>query len=177
MRGILLTTVVGLGVAAWLANVPVALADSGDAPVVINAIVPTDAKLYVDGTKTKQTGDNRRFVSPPIRSGHVYVYHVRVVSDGRDVEKAVRVRAGDDITIDFTGQQVREWHGQPVRAYTPSASYVQQSWYSGPAQARVRTFAQQTPYGGYSWSSSALPFPEWNQLAIPTSQRYPNLGR
>ena len=105
MRAILLATVVGLGVAGWLGHAPAARAEPGDAPVVINALVPAAAQLWVDGTKTKQTGDSRRFVSPPIRSGHVYVYHVRVVSDGREIDKAVRVRAGDNITLDFTGAE------------------------------------------------------------------------
>jgi uncharacterized protein (TIGR03000 family) len=174
MRAILLATVVGLGVAGWLGDPPAARAEPGDAPVVINALVPAGAQLWVDGAKTKQTGDNRRFVSPPIRSGHVYVYHVRVVSDGRDIDKAVRVRAGDNITLDFTGAEVRESRGQPAAA--PDTGVAQLSYTAQP-QNPVKTFAQQSSFGAYSWSMGGLPFPEWNNLAIPSSQRYPRPTR
>jgi uncharacterized protein (TIGR03000 family) len=172
MRTILL--VVAVGLAAWLGDPQTARAEPGDAPVVINALVPAGAQLWVDGTKTKQTGDSRRFISPPISAGHVYVYHVRVIADGRDVDKAVRVKAGDNITLDFTGAQVRESRGQPrgtaASYYNPAA----QSWYTAQPQPQVKTFAQQSSFGAYSWSMGGLPFPEWNNLAIPWPQRYPS---
>jgi uncharacterized protein (TIGR03000 family) len=158
------------GLGAWLGDVQTVRAESGDAPVVINAIVPADAQLWVDGTKTKQTGESRRFVSPPVPSGHVYVYHVRVVTDGRDVEKAVRVRAGDNINLDFTGAQVRESRGQPTATSTGASYYspAGQGWYTT-TDSRVKRFASQSPYGAYTWRP--LPFPQWNDLAIPWPQR------
>jgi len=175
MRTMTLLAVV-LGSLAWLGVPRTARAEAGDAPVVINAIVPAGAQLWVDGTKTKQTGDSRRFVSPPISAGHVYVYHVRVVTDGRDIDKAVRVRSGDNITLDFTGAQVRESRGQPrgtaASYYNPDSAA--QSWYTAQPQPQVKTFAQQSSFGAYSWSMGGLPFPEWNNLAIPWPQRYPS---
>jgi uncharacterized protein (TIGR03000 family) len=154
---------------AWFSEPQTARAEPGDAPVVINALVPSGAQLWFDGTKTTQTGDNRRFVSPPIASGHVYVYHLRVVDGGRDVAKAVRVRAGDHITLDFTGAQVRESRGQPTQTAAPYSNPGSAAQ-AGYAAQPVKTFAQQSSFGAYSWSLGGLPFPQWNNLAIPWPQ-------
>jgi hypothetical protein len=108
-------------------------------------------------------------VSPPVASGHVYVYHLRIVDGGREIDRAVRVRAGDRITLNFTGAQVRESRA-PSTAPSNNADIgsIQPSYGMQPA-SRPKGFASQSPYGGYTWR--ALPFPQWNDLAIPWPQR------
>jgi uncharacterized protein (TIGR03000 family) len=48
----------------------------------------------------------RRFVTPPLIPGQAYVYDVRAIwlEDGRDVtrDRRVRVRAGEQVDVDFT---------------------------------------------------------------------------
>jgi uncharacterized protein (TIGR03000 family) len=68
--------------------------------------LPTDAKLWVDGKPTKQTGAVREFVTPPVlRAGPTYQYPFRAVwaVDGRTVvrERPVAVRAAGSADVDF----------------------------------------------------------------------------
>ncbi len=74
--------------------------------------VPADATVWVDGVKTKQTGEARHFFSPPLRPGKNYTYRllVRWTKDGKKVEKSrdVAVHAGADVRLDFTRPQTDE---------------------------------------------------------------------
>ena len=70
----------------------------------------SDAALWLEGAKTKQTGTMREFVSPPLTPGEDYVYEVRarwVDSAGEFVNQTrnVTVRAGQQVMIDFTKPQ------------------------------------------------------------------------
>lgn len=68
--------------------------------------VPENAEVWVDGVKTKQTGEARYFFSPPLTPGKKYVYQVRIhwTKDGKSMEKSERmlVQAGASIHRDFT---------------------------------------------------------------------------
>jgi uncharacterized protein (TIGR03000 family) len=68
--------------------------------------VPAGAEVWFDDEPTKQTGSNRRFVSPPWTPGKEYSYEVRVRwKDGdRTVERrrTVPVHANSWQEIDFT---------------------------------------------------------------------------
>jgi uncharacterized protein (TIGR03000 family) len=68
--------------------------------------VPRDAELWVEGVKTKQTGERRYYYSPPLAPGQRYAYRVRVrwTKDGKVVEENQRlvVSAGAMIRRDFT---------------------------------------------------------------------------
>ncbi|HEY1377620.1 MAG TPA: TIGR03000 domain-containing protein [Gemmataceae bacterium] len=88
-------------------NVPL----TDDWPAVASARVtvklPADAKLWVDGRPTKQTGAVRQFVTPPVlRAGLTYQYTFRAEwpEDGRTVvrERPVQVRATGSSEVDFT---------------------------------------------------------------------------
>jgi uncharacterized protein (TIGR03000 family) len=124
MRAFLMTAV-ALGVlSAFAGNPQPARAAPGDAPVVITMTVPANAEVWFDGTKTVQTGENRRFFSPPITAGRKYSYEVRVVAGKMDLTRPLTVRAGDRINLDFTGAQVRESREGPGTAaayYDPDA--------------------------------------------------------
>jgi uncharacterized protein (TIGR03000 family) len=133
-------------------------AKPGEAPVVVVTTVPADAAVWFDGVKTSQTGTQRRFESPPIPAGRTFTYQIRVAGpagQGLDETRSVRVHAGDQITLDFTGAQVRETRGRILASrasattpyWAPAYSY-RGSW-SAP---RASTLADQSPYQGYSWS-------------------------
>jgi uncharacterized protein (TIGR03000 family) len=68
--------------------------------------VPQDAEIWVNGVKTKQTGESRYFFSPPLAPGKKYSYQMRVrwMKDGKPVEEtqSILVHAGATIRRDFT---------------------------------------------------------------------------
>ncbi|HZV08088.1 MAG TPA: TIGR03000 domain-containing protein [Gemmataceae bacterium] len=68
--------------------------------------VPENAEVWVDGVKTKQSGETRYYFSPPLAPGKKYAYQMKVrwVQDGKPVEDTQRfiVQAGDTIRRDFT---------------------------------------------------------------------------
>lgn len=67
--------------------------------------LPTDAKLFVNGAPTLQTGPERSFTTPPLAHGDRYVYDVRaeVVIGGKlEVEeRQVIVTAGTEVRAGF----------------------------------------------------------------------------
>jgi uncharacterized protein (TIGR03000 family) len=68
--------------------------------------VPESAEIWVNGVKTKQTGESRYFFSPPLTAGKKYSYQIRLrwMKDGKPVEETQRilVQAGQTIRRDFT---------------------------------------------------------------------------
>lgn len=68
--------------------------------------VPENAEIWVNGVKTKQTGESRYFFSPPLTAGKKYSYQMRLrwTKDGKPVEETQRilVQAGQTIRRDFT---------------------------------------------------------------------------
>ena len=67
--------------------------------------VPESAEIWVNGVKTKQTGEARYFFSPPLAPGKKYNYQMRVrwMKDGKPVEETqnILVQAGATIRRDF----------------------------------------------------------------------------
>jgi uncharacterized protein (TIGR03000 family) len=68
--------------------------------------LPAGARLMVDGTQTKQTGEIRKFFSPPLPAGQVFRYELEATWTGPDgkpvnVKKTVRVRAGEPMIVDL----------------------------------------------------------------------------
>jgi uncharacterized protein (TIGR03000 family) len=67
--------------------------------------LPTDAKLYVDGSAVKSTAAKRTFSTPPLEPGQAYYYMLRaeVVRDGQTIAETARVivRAGEVARASF----------------------------------------------------------------------------
>jgi len=74
--------------------------------------VPAGAEVFIEGIKSKQTGDVRQFVSPPLAPDQVYVYGVRArwEENGAPVEQLqeVPVRAGAQAELIFPVPPARE---------------------------------------------------------------------
>ncbi|MHB1424371.1 MAG: TIGR03000 domain-containing protein [Gemmataceae bacterium] len=74
--------------------------------------VPEDAEVWVNGVKTKQTGETRYYFSPPLTRGKKYSYEMRISwkKDGKPVEEkqSFLVQAGTSIQRDFTRSDKRE---------------------------------------------------------------------
>jgi uncharacterized protein (TIGR03000 family) len=68
--------------------------------------VPADAAVWFEGIRTRQTGTQRYFFSPPLAPGVTYAYDVeaRWEEDGKPVERKrqLLVHAGDSLRVDLT---------------------------------------------------------------------------
>jgi uncharacterized protein (TIGR03000 family) len=74
---------------------------------IITLRVPADADIWIADVKTRQQGELRGFVTPPLEKGRIFAYdiHARWKEAGQDVDrtKQVTVRSGDRLTVDFAG--------------------------------------------------------------------------
>lgn len=81
-------------------------------PVRMAVRVPTRAKIWINGAKTKQTGRVCQFVSPPLAPGRDYTYTVRASwrEGGRKVTRTRRitVRAGEQVSVAFRAGSARK---------------------------------------------------------------------
>jgi uncharacterized protein (TIGR03000 family) len=76
-------------------------------PATITLKVPADAEVWFNNIKTKQTGKDRLFVSPPLIPGYSYGYQIRVSwsVDGKTVSQTrdISVRPGQNVTEEIRG--------------------------------------------------------------------------
>jgi uncharacterized protein (TIGR03000 family) len=70
----------------------------------IEVRVPADAQVLFDGAPTQQTGEDRRFVTPPLDSSGTYTVQAKWMENGRKVDqtKTVKVGPGASEMVDFT---------------------------------------------------------------------------
>jgi uncharacterized protein (TIGR03000 family) len=72
----------------------------------IEVKLPADAKFYIAGQPTNETGELRRFVSPKLPAGQTFTYEFRVeYLDGGDVvtrKRSVEFKPGEPIRVDFS---------------------------------------------------------------------------
>lgn len=78
-----------------------------DAPATITVDAPDLAFVWVDDQRLDARGASRSFVTPPLDKNRAYTYKVRArwtAADGRQMEgeRALSVRAGDDLRVEFT---------------------------------------------------------------------------
>jgi uncharacterized protein (TIGR03000 family) len=64
-----------------------------------------DAELEIHGVKTKQTGEVRTFVSPPLEPGKTYFYTIKIITpeSGRNVVRmcTAEVKAGEETVVEL----------------------------------------------------------------------------
>jgi uncharacterized protein (TIGR03000 family) len=80
---------------------------SDEGRVRIDVRLPqSDAQVWFQGNKTKQTGTERAFLSPPLSPGGEYVYEItaRWMEKGKEVtqKRSVPVHPGERVKVDFT---------------------------------------------------------------------------
>jgi uncharacterized protein (TIGR03000 family) len=80
-------------------------AESANRAAQIELRVPAGAEVWLDDVRTRQTGEVRPFVSPPLAAGKEYSYQVRVTwkDGGREMveKRELTVRAGDRLSASF----------------------------------------------------------------------------
>jgi uncharacterized protein (TIGR03000 family) len=101
---------------------------AGDSAAPANLVIqlPADARLEVDGESTRQSGATRRFVSPPLKPGTRYSYHLQVWfwEGGKMIvrKRTVPVRAGETTTVDL--RKPAEGDVTPDVIYVPTPQNV-----------------------------------------------------
>jgi uncharacterized protein (TIGR03000 family) len=75
----------------------------------VSVHVPANAEVWFDGTPSRQRGERRRYLSPPLDPASAFYYDVRarwVDANGRPFEQTrrVTVRAGQLSMVDFLRQ-------------------------------------------------------------------------
>jgi uncharacterized protein (TIGR03000 family) len=81
-------------------------APATDATASISVIVPDGARVWFNGSATRQGGRVREFQSPPLTPGREFVYNVKAQwrdANGKEVTRTreVDVRAGANVSVDF----------------------------------------------------------------------------
>jgi uncharacterized protein (TIGR03000 family) len=100
-------TSAGIGIGGgYLPPLLTARQTGADNKVHIWLRVPANAEIWVNGVKTKQSGESRYFFSPPLTPGRKYNYQMRLrwTKDGKPVEQTqnILVQAGETIRRDFS---------------------------------------------------------------------------
>jgi uncharacterized protein (TIGR03000 family) len=76
-------------------------------PATLTVRLPADARLTVEGQVTKQTGAERRFISPPLEPGQKFSYTLAAFWEPNNYTKIARTRkvsvqAGKETEVDLT---------------------------------------------------------------------------
>ncbi len=79
---------------------------------LISVAVPADAEVFVNGYRTRSSGEARRFISSGLEAGKAYEFEVRAVAQRGDREvndvKKLRVTAGDRTHVAFDFAQAED---------------------------------------------------------------------
>ena len=85
---------------------------TGQMPVYIDVVIPPRAEITFENERTTQTGSRRLFISPPIRAGQNYTYHIKAkwTENGREVTRSrtVPVHAGERVMVDLTSTSTED---------------------------------------------------------------------
>jgi uncharacterized protein (TIGR03000 family) len=135
-----------------------------DQAVHIAIRVPGNAEVWFDGAKTRQTGESREFVSPPLASSRTYTYQIRTqwTEEGKTVDRTHRitVQAGDRIGLDLTNgsrTQTYDYGAISPRDENPGSFYpiIPRSTYPSP---NVAPASEQSPMKGFGPPGSNHPY-------------------
>jgi len=91
--------------------------DATKQPARLRIFVPANASVEIEGVKTKQTGEERTFVSPALEVGKKYIYSVKATwtQAGETVtkEENVRVTGGQETVVDLRPGVVKKTTDKP----------------------------------------------------------------
>jgi uncharacterized protein (TIGR03000 family) len=110
-RTLIVPVLVGLALLAGNPRLPSQEAETKAATLTV--YIPANAELLVEGVKTKQTGEVRKFQSPALPVGKRYVYKLKATwkdESGKEIvrEMTVRVMGGEESTADFTKEEAKK---------------------------------------------------------------------
>lgn len=117
---------------------------ASDTNALLTVNVPTEAKVFINGTATSSRGDLRQYISRGLRNDARYNYEVRaeITRDGKTVSdvKTVQLGAGETANLAFNLASVEPTQAQ-ASVKTTLIVHV-------PADAKVFLAGQETKAGG-----------------------------
>jgi uncharacterized protein (TIGR03000 family) len=104
--------------------------DSESKPVTLKVIVPQeDATLWINDKETKQTGEQRKFESSPLKPGKNYFYTIKVFWEPNNYTKITRVRKvevkpGNSYEVDLNKREKDDIPDDIVVRYVPTPDAI-----------------------------------------------------
>lgn len=131
---------------------------ASEATLTVN--VPSDARVYVNGTQTKSVGSERSYVSRGLQSGFNYTYEVRaeVERDGQVVEetKMVSLMAGRKARVAFALQESEVAPSTTLTVNVPAEAKVFLAGSETTSSGEVREFTTTKLAAGQSWDNYTI---------------------
>ena len=131
---------------------------ASEATLTVN--VPSDARVFVNGVKTKSVGSERSYVSRGLQSGFNYSYEVRaeVERDGKVVEetKTVSLMAGRTAHVAFTLNSREAAPATTLTVNVPADAKVYLAGTETTSSGEVREFTTTKLATGQSWENYTI---------------------
>lgn len=134
--------------------------------VLLNVMVPAEAKVFVNGAATSSTGNERQYISRGLQQGATYSYEVRaeIDRDGRTVSetKQVVVSGGQRANVQFSFNKAEDERvaRQPLRTTlrlrVPADAKVFLSGKEMKSTGEVREFSTTRLPAGDQWADYAV---------------------
>lgn len=131
---------------------------ASEATLTVN--VPSEARVYVNGVKTKSVGSERSYVSRGLQSGFNYTYEVRaeIERDGQLVEetKTVSLQAGRGARVAFelAGNEVAP--STTLTLHVPAEAKVFLAGHETSSAGEVREFTTTKLLAGQAWENYTI---------------------
>lgn len=138
------------------ATMPEGQENASDKTALLSVTVPNDAVVYVNGYRTKSTGELRRFLSTGLNRGDQYAYEIRAVVD-RDGHLAAATRkvtlgAGGRATVAFSDADlVSESQLTTLTLHVPEDAQVSLAGVETNMTGSTRVFKTDRLASGKSW--------------------------
>lgn len=131
---------------------------SGEATLTVN--VPQDARIYVNGVKTKSVGSERSYISRGLQAGMNYTYQVRaeLERDGKLVEetKTVSMQAGRTARVAFSLEASEVATTTTLTLNVPADAKVFLAGNETTGTGAVREFTTSKLAAGQSWENYSI---------------------
>ncbi len=135
---------------------------SGDSNTALLSVnVPQDAVVYVNGYRTKSTGQLRRFLSAGLNRGDQYAYEVRAVANrnGREVAatRTVTLSAGRSAAVSFDElNMVPDVAVTTLKLHVPEDAHVTLAGQETAIKGATRVFRTDRLGQGESWKDYTI---------------------
>ncbi len=131
---------------------------SSEATLTVN--VPSDARVFVNGSKTTSVGSERSYVSRGLQAGFNYTYEVRaeVERDGKIVEetKTVSLQAGRAAHVAFSLNAGEAAPSTTLTLNVPADAKVSLAGHETTSAGEVREFTTTKLAAGQAWENYTI---------------------
>lgn len=121
---------------------------------LLSVTVPNSARVLINGHLTRTQGTHRQYISPGLKAGNQYVYHVRaeLERDGKTFSdsKVVRLQAGQMVSVAFP-LDAQSPVQTVLKLNVPEDAVVTLAGRPTNGTGSVRTFATERLSNGQQW--------------------------